>query len=140
MEYSEEAYQQLLKMRALGKNNYDEERYSQSLKDLRKADRALAEAKKAWEKNPSDENDEILDDRDYDVFYAENMASYLRDVMDGKIQDPNMTDTMYELHGYKVKEEADKYWNTVVNESERSGVFWDNIIGKWTQTRPVMNC
>ena len=108
MDYSEELYQQLLKMRALGKKNYDEERYSQSLKDLRKADKALEEARKAWEKDPTDENEEILDDRDYDVFCAETMVRWRREVMDGMRSDPNMTDTMYELHGYKVKEEADK--------------------------------
>lgn len=111
MDYSEQAYQELLKMRFIGKKNYDEERYTNALVDLRKADKALQEARKAWEKDPSDENDEILDDREFDVFFAETTLSYLRDVMEGKVQDPKMTDTMYELHGYKVKEECDKAFN-----------------------------
>jgi hypothetical protein len=111
MEYSEEAYQVLLKMRSIGKKNYDEERYTQSLVDLRKADKALQEAMNAYKKDPSVENEEIMDHRDYDVFCEKIKSSYLRDVMEGKVQDPKMTDTMYELHGYKVKEECDKAFN-----------------------------
>ena len=108
MDYSEELYQQLLKMRALGKKNYDEERYGKSLQDLRKADKALDDARRAWEKHPTDANDDILEDRSYDFYCADTMVTYLRDVMDGKIQDPKMTDTMYEIRGYKMKEESDK--------------------------------
>jgi hypothetical protein len=111
MEYSEEAYQVLLKMRSIGKKNYDEERYTQSLVDLGKARKALQEAMNAYKKDPSVENEEIMDDRDYDVFCEEKKSSYLRDVMEGKFQDPKMTDTMYELHGYKMKEECDDFLN-----------------------------
>jgi len=53
MDYSEQLYQQLLKMRVLGKKNYDEEAN----------------------------------------------------------KNQKMTDTMYEILGYKVKEEGDKFFN-----------------------------
>ena len=88
----------MLKMRAHGKKHYDEERYSQSLKDLRKADCDLEKAKK--------------------------MADYLRDIMDGKIEDPEMTDTMYELHGYKIKEEGDKFFEQFKQRVFGSKGFW----------------
>ena len=114
----------MLKMRAHGKKHYDEERYSQSLKDLRKADKALAEASEVYKMNPTYENGKILDDRDYDVFCAENMASYLRNIMDKKIKDPEMTDTMYELHGYKIKEEGDKFFEQFKQRICGSKGFW----------------
>jgi hypothetical protein len=100
MDYSEEAYQFLLKMRAYGKKNYDEERYSQYIKylrDLRDLDRTQS----------------VLD-----------KADYLRDIMDGKINDPEMTDTMYELHGYKMKEEADKFFEKFKQRICGSKGFW----------------
>jgi len=104
MDYSEEAYQFLLKMRALGKKNYDEERYSQSLKDLRDL-RDLDVPQSVLEK-------------------AKKMADYLRNIMDGKIEDPEMTDTMYELHGYKMKEEADKFFEKFKQRICGSKGFW----------------
>lgn len=107
MDYSEEAYQQLLKMRALGKKNYDEERYGKSLSDRRKAHEALYKATDAYCKDFTDENGKIVDDRRYDLLLAETQVSLFRDIIDGKRSDPNMTDTMYEMRGYKMMEEPD---------------------------------
>ena len=124
MEYSEEAYQQLIKMRALGKKNYDEERYSQSLDDLRQANDARDEAIDAYYRDPTEANEEIVDDRDYDVFCAEYELTRRREIMEGKCSDPKMTDTMYELHGYKVKEEADKVFNDWTQRVFGSKGYW----------------
>jgi hypothetical protein len=98
MEYSEKAYQQLLKMRANGKKNYDEWCYSQSLDDLREANNALKEAIDAYYRDPTVANE------------AEKIVTWRREIMEGKRSDPKMTDTMYELRGYKMKEECDKYY------------------------------
>jgi hypothetical protein len=111
MDYSEELYHQLLKMRALGKKNYDEERYSQSLVELRKAEKALDKASDAYEENPTDENEEIVFDRDDEWYSANERTTWLREIMEGKRSDPKMTDTMYEIHGYKMKEESDKFFS-----------------------------
>jgi hypothetical protein len=124
MEYSENAYQQLLKMRDLGKKNYDEERYTKSLVSLAAARQALQKAMDAYMKDPTDENDEIVETRDYDVFWEETQAMWFRDIMDGKRQDPKMTDTMYEIHGYKMKEEADKYFNAYILNTFGPKGYW----------------
>jgi len=104
MDYSEEAYQFLLKMRAKGKKDYDEERYSQSIKDLHDAHH-LKMPQSVLEK-------------------AKKMVYYRRDIIDGKIKDPEMTDTMYELHGYKMKEEADKFFEQWTQRFCGSKGFW----------------
>jgi hypothetical protein len=87
MEYSEEAYQELLKMRAHGKMLYHEERYSESLKNLAWAHRTLDKAT---------------------IDKAKSAVAYFLAVAEGRLEDPNMTDTMYELWGYKNKEACDK--------------------------------
>jgi hypothetical protein len=108
MEYSEQAYQFLLKMQVNGKKNYDEERYTKSLIALANAHKALKEAIKAYEEDPTDENEEIVEDRDYDVFWEEAESECFREIMEGKRSNPKMTDTMYAIHGYKMKDECDK--------------------------------
>lgn len=103
MDYSEEAYENLIKMRELGKKDYDEERYSQSIKDLHDA-RNLKMAQSVLEK-------------------AKKMVYYRRDIIDGKIKDPEMTDTMYEMHGYRIKEKADKFFEEWTNRVCPKG-YW----------------
>ena len=94
-------------MRALGKKNYDEERYGKSLSDLRKAHKALDKAINASYKDPNDANGEIVEGRRYDLLQAETQVTLLREIRDGKRSDPNMTDTMYEIRGYKMMEKPD---------------------------------
>lgn len=90
MDYSEEAYQELLKMRAHGKILYNEQRYTESLKNLARARRTL--------------DKESVDK-------AKSAVAYFLAVAEGSLKDPNMTDTMYELWGYKNKEECDKIFS-----------------------------
>jgi hypothetical protein len=111
MDYSEEAYQELLKMRANGKKICDEERYTESLTNLAFARKTFEAARQAYDHNSTEEFCDLVNKARTSVERLRNVSNYLRAVMEGKINDPNMSDTMYELRGYKEKEECDKIFS-----------------------------
>ena len=108
MDYSEQDYKILLKMRANGKMNYDEERYMESLKYLGKARQLFETTRHAYEKNNTEEFRVIAKNARDALEHARAVSTYRRDIMEGSIQDPKATDTMYELRGYKMMEECDE--------------------------------
>jgi len=108
MDYSEEAYETLLNMRTRGKASYDEDRYTESLKNLGQARKAFEKKQLAYEKNSTEEFCVIAKKARDTLEHARAVSTYLRGIMEGKISDATMTDTMYELHGYKIKKECDE--------------------------------
>lgn len=120
MDYNEEAYQQLLKMRANGKAQYNEDRYTESLKYLSKSHQLFETTCQIYEKNNTKESREIAKKVRDALEHARAVATHRRDIMEGKIKDSTITDTMYELLGYNMKEECDE----VIKEFFGPAGYW----------------
>jgi len=124
MEYSEEAYQQLLKMRDLGKKNYDDERYSKSLISLGWARTNFEKARVNHETNNTPLSLDLAHKARDAMEHARAVATHFHEIMQGKRSDPTMTDTMYELRGYKMKEESDEIFSKWCLDFFGSKGYW----------------
>ena len=102
MDYNEEAYQKVIKARALGRKIYFEGLYSTSLKDLAWARHELQEA----EKNSTD----VEKARTY-LETRKEAVSHIRAILEGRIQEEKPNWTIYEVIGYKEMEECDRIFS-----------------------------
>ena len=117
MEFSEKAYENLIKMGVLGKRIYNEERLSKALTSLAWARRALEES----QANPY--MSMHMEKARQDVEAANATVEYYLAILDGTREDPNITSTMYEIMGYKEKEKADKAFDEYCNRVCPKG-YW----------------
>jgi predicted ABC-type transport system involved in lysophospholipase L1 biosynthesis ATPase subunit len=111
MDYSEEAYQILLKMRSNGKQHYNQERYAKSLTALGLARRNFHNARQDCEEKGTRVSMEHAKKMSSDLEHAKAATTRLREIMEGKIKDLKMTDTMYEIMGYEIKQESEEVFN-----------------------------
>jgi hypothetical protein len=73
-----------------------------------------------YEKNNTEEFRAIAKKARNALEHAKAFSTHLRYIMEGKIKDSTMTDTMYEVRGYRVKEECDE----IMKESFGPAGYW----------------
>lgn len=117
MEFSEKAYENLIKMGVLGKRIYNEERLSKALTSLVCARRALQEA------HAMPYISTQLEKARQDLEAANATVEYYLAILDGTREDPNVTSTMYEIMGYNEKEKADKAFDEYCSGISPKG-YW----------------